>query len=792
MSSIVPGYEYDIFISYRHNDNRSGWVTEFVAALQEELAATLKESVSVYFDTNPHDGLLETHNVDKSLEGKLKCLIFIPIISQTYCDSKSFAWQHEFVAFNKLAKEDQFGRDIRLTSGNVASRILPIKINDLDPEDKILLEKELGGVLRSIEFIYMATGVNRPLNPSDNPDKNLNKTYYRDQINKVANAVKEIIIAIKKHSQQEGEVSKEVENIKPEKPKKKNQKTKIVIASGIILALIVFGYFLIPTLSKPKEQLEKSIAVLPFRNDSPNDSTTYFLNGVMEEILNNLQKISDFSRVLSRNSVEQFRNNTTKSTPEIAKKLNVNYIVEGSGQKYGNKFVLRVQLIVADNEKHLWSKSYKQEIHETTDLINIQSQIAQSIASELKATITPEEKQLINKIPTTNLTAYDFYQQGRDEHTKYWIDNVNRAALEKAENLYQKALEYDSTFARAYIGLARVYWDKHYWDKYFSQNYMDSVLILCDIALTFDNRLAEAYTVIGNYYAVKGSKDKALNEYDKAISINPNTWEAYSGKGDLYGLDDFIKSIGNYQKAISLNQGSELPRLFKAISSAYIFAGFMEKGKYYNLEVFKLDGDSIRYLWYLGYIEWELGNFNKAIEFLEKGSAINPNNTDILEILADSYMGSGQPEESLKCYIKYIERIKALGQFTFQNMHRIGYAYWVNGYKKEAEYYFDKQIEYDNNLNKSDRPWSKLFYSYYDLAGVYAFRGDKKKAYNNLKIFNQNKSIPIWMISLIKNDHLFDSIRNELEFQQIVRDVETKYKVDHERIRKWLEEKGML
>ena len=106
MSSILSGFEYDIFISYRHNDNRSGWVTDFVSALQEELAATIKEPLSIYFDKNPNDGLLETHNVDKSLEGKLRCLIFIPIISQTYCDQKSFAWQHEFCAFNKLTIED--------------------------------------------------------------------------------------------------------------------------------------------------------------------------------------------------------------------------------------------------------------------------------------------------------------------------------------------------------------------------------------------------------------------------------------------------------------------------------------------------------------------------------------------------------------------------------------------------------------------------------------------------------------------------------------------------------------
>jgi hypothetical protein len=124
MASILEGYSHDVFISYRQNDNRSGWVTAFVEALQEELAATIKEPVSVYFDTNPHDGLLETHNVDKSLEGKLRCLIFIPILSQTYCDPKSFAWQQEFCVFNKNARADSFGLDIRLSNGNVASRML--------------------------------------------------------------------------------------------------------------------------------------------------------------------------------------------------------------------------------------------------------------------------------------------------------------------------------------------------------------------------------------------------------------------------------------------------------------------------------------------------------------------------------------------------------------------------------------------------------------------------------------------------------------------------------------------
>jgi hypothetical protein len=198
MSSIIEGYSYDIFVSYRQNDNKyDGWVTDFVDNLNKELEATIKDKISVYFDINPSDGLLETHSVDRSLEEKLKCLIFIPIISQTYCDPKSFAWQHELCAFNKLVKEDLFGKDIKLSSGNVASRILPVKIHDLDPDDKTLLENELGGVLRSIEFIYREPGVNRPLTPDDDEKNNLNKTKYRNQINKVANAIKEIMKGLK-------------------------------------------------------------------------------------------------------------------------------------------------------------------------------------------------------------------------------------------------------------------------------------------------------------------------------------------------------------------------------------------------------------------------------------------------------------------------------------------------------------------------------------------------------------------------------------------------------------------
>ncbi len=268
MASIIPGYEYDIFISYRQKDNKyDGWVTEFIDHLKREIEATFKEDVSIYFDENPHDGLLEIHNVDKSLETKLKSLIFMPVISQTYCDPKSFAWQNEFVAFNKMASADQIGRDIKLASGNVCSRIIPIKIHDLDASDTELIENEMGCRLRSIDFIYSSAGVNRPLKPDDNPDKNLNKTFYRDQINKVANAIKEIIYGL--HPDEKKRTTKTYQtgasDYTPDKSKrvpgslangKKDFRTVIISASVVVFLVIIWRRIFIPKLiQKTKSEL---------------------------------------------------------------------------------------------------------------------------------------------------------------------------------------------------------------------------------------------------------------------------------------------------------------------------------------------------------------------------------------------------------------------------------------------------------------------------------------------------------------------------------------------------------
>jgi TolB-like protein len=642
MSSIISGYEYDIFISYRQKDNKGDrWVSEFVDALKTELESTFKEEISVYFDLNPHDGLLETHDVNASLKEKLKCLIFIPVISQTYCDPQSFAWQHELVAFNKLAKEDQFGRDICLAGGNVASRILPIKIHDLDAEDKTLLEKELGGVLRSIDFIYKSAGVNRPLTPSDNPDKNLNKTFYRDQINKVANSIKEIITAIKKPNQQDRGISKEVSKPKPESPK--NLKVKIITGSLLVLVIIALGYFFIPKISKNADSVEKSIAVLPFRNLSNDTVQLPFCDGFMEDILNNLQKVQSFT-VRPRTSSYQYRD-TKKSTAIIGKELNVNYLIQGSVGREGNNLKIRVSLIDSKADKQMWSNDYTGEMNQLYSLVN---EIAKEIASVLKAELTPEEIKKIEKRPTENPEAYNYYLQGNYYYWKAWAGGDSENAIE----LYEKAIGLDPGFALAYSGIAKCLLDQYWQYRDHGKDILRKSIQKIDKAFEIEPDLPDGHLALGIYYYYGYlNYPEALKQFELVLKYQPKNTDA------IYWLAAVHRRSGNLEmaktefvKGMELNPGrSELAE--DAGETFDLLRDYSKAEEYYNMAIMlKPDWNFPYYLLSRMYLRWK-GDLGKAKEVL--GSAERNNKTSVSDsliietnVLIDIY--EGKYEEALK------------------------------------------------------------------------------------------------------------------------------------------------
>ncbi len=718
MASIIPGYNYDIFISYRQKDNKyDGWVTEFVDNLKKELEATFKEEVSVYFDISPHDGLLESHNVDASLKEKLKCLVFISIISQTYCDPGSFAWQHEFCVFNKLAKEDQFGRDIRLIGGNVASRILPVKIHDLDSEDNTLLENELGGVLRCIEFIYKSAGVNRPLRANeDHPQDNLNKTYYRDQINKVANAVKEIITAIKKYGKQDEKVP--VISILTKPPQKKGQNKKIIIGTLIVVLLIALGYFFIPKLFESSVPFENSIAVLPFINESPDETNSLFVISFTDEIRNNLMKINNLS-VIGRPSSEYY-NSLNLSPSEIAERLDVNFLVHGSGFKAGDIYRLTVTLTSAPKGILLWSHSYQMETRKTKELWAIYLQIAEAIASELRTVITPQEKQLIVKIPTEDMTAYDAYLRGQ-----FYLDkwDLNTEALDTAMHYFELAKEKDPEYALAYAGISDV-WTLRQQFMLISHAEAESKAIpFLTKALELDSTCAEIYYSLGFMkqflmWDWKGSE----TAYQKAIALNPNHAMVHVYYSNLLSLLGRHKeALEQIELALKLDPLNSLPKACYGVSLIFI------------------------------------RRYNDAIKAFQDALKINPTNNIALANVPLALSMTGRYDEALESW-------KSLYSASYKDI-----AHAFDQGNKKAGYVGALTLEADTLVaqSKTSFIWPS------DIYLLYILIGNKDRA---LEWMEKSYEVHENMNAYLLFPFIYDNLRNEPRYQELCRKMNLPYK----------------
>jgi adenylate cyclase len=535
LASVRHGFEYDIFISYRHNDNLDGWVTDFVQNLEKELRSTIKEPLSVYFDKNPHDGLGDTHLVDKSLEGKLRCLIFIPVLSQTYCDPKSFAWQHEFCAFNRLAQADGLGKEIKVINRNIASRILPVRIHDLDASDKTIIEKETGGPVRAIEFIFSGPGVNRPLTSIDKREENQNRTVFRDQVNKTANAIKEIIQAVTSSPSLPREASMPEQNVRQKKP----QLARKVVLASLLLLIVTAAYFLLGGFPKDESGfVDRSIAVLPFVNMSNDPEQEYFSDGISEEILNVLAKVSEL-KVIGRTSSFYFKGKN-EDLRAIGEKLNVGHLLEGSVRKDGNMVRITAQLIRTSDGSHLWNETYERKME---NVFQLQDEIAAKVLKQLRIRLLGDATTPLVR----NSDVQKLLLQGRYA--------FNQADYLRALGFYEKAIALDSGDAYIWTSLAQV--NAILGNGNFDQFERRSkfVKVCAQKALSIDKNFSDAHRLKGLsmfYYDFKW--EEATRELNLAIQLDSNNSDAYRNLAQVErALGQFDKAKSHLEKSIDLN-----------------------------------------------------------------------------------------------------------------------------------------------------------------------------------------------------------------------------------------------
>ena len=563
--------------------------------------------------------------------------------------------------------------------------------------------------MRAIEFIFKSAGVNRPLTSKDDEVRSQGKILYRDQVNKVANAIKEIINAFKNPSTQTSITATNPDNYRNQpSTNSPKSKTKLILVSAIVLLLITIGYFLYPKLisSAKQEVINKSIAVLPFVNMSNDLEQEYFSDGMTDEMLNHLSKIGDL-RVTSRTSSMKFKG-AKLTTKEIAEQLNVTNILQGSVQKSGNKIKITVQLIDATTDTHLWSETYEREFN---DVFAIQSEIAQAVAKGLSANLSPAVMKRLSEIPTSNIEAYNLYLKGNFE-----IQKVTPESLEIGLKMMKQAIDLDPNFALPYLGIAFYYAVST--DFYLAPNLaMPQVKIAAQTALLKDSTLADAHGWYGFYHLwYAWDWAKAEEELVKGIKLDNNKILSHW----IYSW--LLTSQGNFDTAIQQSGRTVELEPTDALLGAHHALMY-----YYHRE------------------------YDKAIRELDRVRAFDSNQPFEHFIRGQVYSKIGKVEEAIA------EQQIAHKFFSAPwSQGRLAYAYAIAGKKKEA-------IAILELLEKQS---SSAYVASDVVASVYVALGDHNRAFQFLeKGINERAAWMIWL----KVDPIWDPIRKDKRFIAILK-----------------------
>ena len=436
------------------------------------------------------------------------------------------------------------------------------------------------------------------------------------------------------------------------------------IASYISFAVIV-GLILLNIVPRSKDSgiaeiLDKSIAVLPFENLSEESGNEYFVDGLVDDLLNRISLIEEL-KVISRTSSEMYREKGDKSVPQIAEELKVAYILEGSVQRYGQKARVTVQLIDAKNDDHIWADSYDRDIE---DIFQTQSEIALKIASELDEILTTEQKLSMQEEKTSNIEAFELYQMGRF----YWNKRTGDGYAKSIE-YFEQAIETDPGYGLAYAGLADTYIlmaIQGYIDRWEGRDKGQEMALR---ALELDGSLGEAYTVLGQMYDyVDWEWEKAENAFQRALTLNPNYSTAHKYYAEhLYITGQNDKARMHMDKTVELDPLSFVVRYTSAQFSYH--QGYFEEALR-ELDICdELEEDHPWMPRYRFYCYWQLGQEKEAYKALRRWLQLNPGYD--LETAEEIYNNS-----DLKAVLEWIVETHRImsGEAAADSVNVAGYA----------------------------------------------------------------------------------------------------------------------
>ena len=563
------------------------------------------------------------------------------------------------------------------------------------------------------------------------------------------------------------------------------QKYRIQILFGIILVLVIAAFSFYPKKEVPNADEEnanskKSIAVLPFKNMSSDSDNLYFVNGLMESTLNNLQKIEDI-RVISRTSVEKYRD-TDKTILEIAQELNVNYLIEGSGQRAGDQVLLNIQLIDASMDTPIWADQYN---HKTADIFSVQNEVAKKIAEAIEVTVTPAELKQIDKKPTENVLAYDYYLKGLEA-----LQTKTEEGLQAAISSFEKAIEHDSEFALAYAQIAICY---YYLDvNKIEKKFLDKLNEYADNSLLYDSTSELSLIAKALYYINTNEFRLAIPYLEKALEYNPNASSVVLILSDIYArvVPDTNKYLTYALKGIKLNieanDSVSKSFIYLNLSNALVQNGFAKEASKYINESLKYNPKN-QYSTYLkNFIDYAN---DKDLESLRRKMLVerqkDTTRADITQEVAKTYYFQEDYENALVYYEKYINILSTnkIDLYPAENI-KIAYTYKEMGLPNKAEKYIKKYKDY---LEEDESIYKEA-----SLAMLYLYENMPDKAIEAYDKFSSRDGFQYWVLLFMKEDPLLKQLQNHPRYNETIEKIEVQFWEKHQKLEESLKKENLL
>jgi TolB-like protein/Flp pilus assembly protein TadD len=393
---------------------------------------------------------------------------------------------------------------------------------------------------------------------------------------------------------------------------------------------------------------KKSIAVLPFADMSPQKDQDYFCEGIAEEIINALSKIEAL-HVASRSSAFAFKGH--QDVRKVGQQLGAGTVLEGSVRKSGNRLRISAQLINVANGYQLWSERYDRELE---DVFAIQDEIAENIVRALRVVLSEDEKRAIEVGPRADVQAYDYYLRGRQ-----FLHQFRRTSVQFARRMFERAMEIDPTYVRAYAGAADccsflyMYWDA-------SKANLEGADTYTRRALELGPEVAEAHASRGLALSLSKRYQEADQEFETAIRLNPNLYEAHYFYGRaLFQQGKYADVVRCYAEAARVRPEDYQTRILAVPSLRRLgrtaeAEAMLRQGVELAQKHVELNPDDARALVLGGGVLMQIGEPAKALEWAERGIAVDPEDSSVLYNVACIYALGGKPQEALDCLDKAV------------------------------------------------------------------------------------------------------------------------------------------